>query len=390
MWLLVCGAGCVLALCTVLFVETYAAVRRPESPAPGVARQRIAVLVPAHDEELQIASTLRPITAQLAPTDRLLVVADNCSDATAAVARAAGAEVIERRDPDRRGKGYALDFGVRHLEADPPEVVVVIDADCDVGPGTLDRLVRLATASARPVQSLYLMRAPGGAGFSVRVAEFAWIIKNQVRPLGLHRLGLPCQLMGTGMAFPWPLIRSTTLASGNLVEDMKLGIDLAMAGAAPLFSPDTLVTSVFPVSDEGLRGQRKRWEHGHLLTILREAPRVFLAGITSLSASLMALGLDLAVPPLALLTMLTAVIGLAALALALLAGQFLPLMLAALAVALLAASILRAWWQFGRRTLSAGDLARAPLYALRKIPIYAGFLLSRQMEWVRSKRNGEQ
>lgn len=388
-WVLGCGAGYVLALCAVLFVETFAAVRRPAAPVSAGTRQRMAVLVPAHDEELQIAATLRAIIAQLGTADRVLVVADNCADSTASAARGAGAEVIERSDPAHRGKGYALDFGVRHLEQDPPDVVVVIDADCDIAPGTLDRLARLAAASGRPVQSLYLMRAMGGGGFSIRVAEFAWIIKNQVRPLGLHRLGLPCQLMGTGMAFPWRLIQASKLASGNLVEDMKLGIDLALAGAAPLFSPDTLVTSVFPISDEGLRGQRKRWEHGHLLTILREVPRAFVAGVRSLSVALLALSLDLAVPPLALLCVLTAVVGIGALALALVAGELLPLGIAATAAALLVASILRSWWQYGRHVISGRDLALGPLYALRKLPLYAGFIVSRQMEWVRSKRNGE-
>jgi hypothetical protein len=90
----------------------------------------------------------------------------------------------------------------------------------------------------RPVQSLYLMTAPCESAINHQVAEFAWRLKNQVRPLGLRALGLPCQLMGTGMAFPWDIIRSAELASGFIVEDLKLGLDLADAGHPPVFCPE--------------------------------------------------------------------------------------------------------------------------------------------------------
>jgi cellulose synthase/poly-beta-1,6-N-acetylglucosamine synthase-like glycosyltransferase len=95
-------------------------------PSP---RPRLAVLMPAHNESAGIVPAIEAVNEQLQPGDRLLVVADNCSDDTARVAAAAGAQVAERTDPQCRGKGYALDFGVRRLEADPPEVVVIIDAD---------------------------------------------------------------------------------------------------------------------------------------------------------------------------------------------------------------------------------------------------------------------
>src|SRR5215471_14666196 len=93
-------------------------------------RRCVAVVVPAHNESTDLLPTLADIQAQLYPYDRLLVVADNCTDDTAAVARAGGAEVVERHDLIKVGKGYALDWGLRHLASDPPEFVVFIDADC--------------------------------------------------------------------------------------------------------------------------------------------------------------------------------------------------------------------------------------------------------------------
>ena len=157
----------------------------------------------------------------------MIVIADNCNDDTAAVASAAGAETIERNEPSKIGKGYALDYAVRHLALNPPAIVISIDADCRLSNGTIDCLARTCQAARRPIQALDLMTAPAGSPINYRVAEFAWRLKNWVRPLGLSALGLPCHLMGTGMAFPWEFICSASVASGALVEDIKLGLDMA-------------------------------------------------------------------------------------------------------------------------------------------------------------------
>ena len=192
------------------------------------------------------------------------MIADNCSDDTAAVAAAAGAQVIERHDPQQRGKGFALDFGVRQLSQRPPQVLIIVDADCEVASGCIQRLASLCAARGRPIQGRYRMNLPAAAGALRRIAQFAWLVRNEVRPRGLARVGLPCQLMGSGMAFPWHMVAGGRLASGHLVEDLKLGLELAQAGSAPLFCPDALVSSVFPASAAGVASQRRRWEHGHL------------------------------------------------------------------------------------------------------------------------------
>ena len=292
----------------VLFIEVAAAagiragIRPPLEPT--YRRPRIAVLVPAHNEEIVIDACLQSILEQKTASDRLIVVADNCSDNTAIVAAAAGAEVITRSDTQRRGKGYALDFGIQHLRADPPDIVVIIDADCRVGADGISRLTRYCAETARPVQALYLMSSSGNGGVKMRIAEFAWRVKNLTRPLGLKNLGFPSQLMGTGMAFPWECISRAPLATGHIVEDLQLGIDLAIAGHAPRFLPDALFTSEFASSKQSFSAQRTRWEHGHLSLIFGAVPRLVIASIVSLDIDLLALALDLSVPPLALLTML--------------------------------------------------------------------------------------
>ncbi len=351
-------------------------------------RPSIAIAIPAHNEALMIADTLRAILQQLVPGDRLVVVADNCTDDTAAIATAAGAEVIERNDRERGGKGYALDFCVRHLERNPPEVVIVIDADCHVESGAIERLSRLCLASGRPVQALYAMHSPAGAGIKTRIAEFSWVVKTQVRPLGYHRAGLPCQLMGTGMAFPWRGIDTAPLASGHIVEDLVLGIDLTRAGLPPLFCPEAVVTSVFPSSANGIQTQRTRWEHGHLGAILSEAPQMFIEAVRRRDVNLFALALDLSVPPLALLLLAVLLIFTACVLYFLVTAVALPLWLASASLAMLGSAVLLAWSRYARHIISFRNLAYAPFYALWKLPLYLKFLAHRQIEWIRSERNG--
>jgi cellulose synthase/poly-beta-1,6-N-acetylglucosamine synthase-like glycosyltransferase len=386
------GAAALLAFLpvAVLFAEVLLAVTSRRGVAtPLGERRRLAIVMPAHNEASIIVSTLRSIVPQLGKSDRLIVVADNCSDETAALAASEGAEVVVRTELTRRGKGYALDYGVRHLDGDAPDIVIILDADCQVATDSIDRLARLCVRSARPVQALYLMQAPKHAGIMTRIAEFAWVIKNQVRPAGLHRLRLPCHLMGTGMAFPWTCISTARLATGHIVEDRKLGIDLACAGMPPLFCPEALVTSYFPASSEGIDSQRSRWEHGSLGVILSETPRLVRSSLRLLNVSLMILALDLAVPPLAFLALQVLAIWVASVLFYLHTKVQFPAAMATAAAVLLALSVLLSWGRYGRRIIPLSSLAFAVLYALWKIPLYARFLISRQQDWVRSKRGDD-
>ena len=371
----------------VLFIEVLLAVtgKEPLSESSG-ARGSLAIVVPAHNEASMIAATLRSIVPQLGSSDRVIVVADNCSDETAMVATTAGAETIVRTDPTRRGKGYALDFAIRHLARAAPDVVIVIDADCQAAPGSIDRLVRVCTTTARPVQALYLMHSPPSAGPMTRIAEFAWVVKNQVRPLGSRRLGLSCQLMGTGMAFPWPCISATNLASGHIVEDLKLGLDLTRAGKPPQFCPEALVSSTFPASSEGIQSQRVRWEHGHL-GVAGELPRLYADAFAKRDVQLLAAALDLSVPPLALLALQVTAVWCASLLFYFFAHIAVPLAMISLVAVLFFVSVLTSWTAYGRHIVSLGSFSLAAIYALRKIPLYVRFLVARQVNWVRSKRD---
>jgi glycosyltransferase involved in cell wall biosynthesis len=175
----------------VLFAQViFAYLPTSREPIATLRKTKIAVLVPAHDEAEGIVATINSILPQLKLGDRLIVVADNCTDNTAEIAIANGAEAIERHDLANRGKGYALDFGLRFIAQNPPDVVVIIDADCNIKDPALKTLVEYSVCHDRPTQSLYLMLSPPNAGLKIKIAEFAWVVKNLVRPLGYAKIGL--------------------------------------------------------------------------------------------------------------------------------------------------------------------------------------------------------
>ena len=373
----------------VLCLEIVASVIRPQVPTHSDRdpRRRLAVLVPAHNESASITPTLEDIKLQLSPSDLLLVVADNCTDDTAAVARVSGAHVVERQDAERIGKGYALDWGLRHLETDPPDVVVVIDADCRLSEGSIASLTGACSMSGRPVQALYLMTAPARSGISKQIAAFAWRVKNWVRPLGLSGLGLPCQMMGTGMAFPWPVIRAADVANGWIVEDLKLGLDLAAAGHPPLFCPSARVTSQFAASARGADIQRSRWEHGHIRTILKLAPRMLYMAIARANFSLLVLTLDLVVPPLSLLAMLLILTCAITAAAASLGFGLTALIISSACLFCSATTVGLAWNKYGREVLPARAVLSVPLYVLAKLGLYGQVLFGKMTtQWVRADR----
>lgn len=406
----------------VLFLECSAALLpgRASSGVKSVARPKVAVLVPAHDEASGIGATLETILPQLTDLDRLVVIADNCSDETAAIAKrycegevallanslepqeqaqserpfgaiAQGAVpktiVVERQDSERRGKGYALDYGLRSIEENPPDVVVVVDADCIVHEGTIERIASLAASVGRPVQATYLMEQPANPGPKDSVSALAFMVKNLVRPSGLARLRLPCLLTGTGMAFPWSALASSTLASGNIVEDMQLALDLAIAGVAPVFAQEARVTGRLPQQQQAAKSQRTRWEHGHLQTLLTQVPRLLSASVHQRRFDLLALALDLCVPPLSLLVMLWAAAMGGALVAGTLGASWIPAIILAIEGLLVLISIVSAWAKFGRDDLPVLTLLAVPFYILWKIPLYLAFLVRPQTKWIRTERD---
>lgn len=347
---------------------------------------RGVIVVPAHNEESVLRSTLAPLIAA-AGSCRLLLVADNCTDGTAEFARIAGAEVIERVDGERRGKGFALDFARNHLEASPPDVVLIVDADCTIDTKSVGRLIQRCAASGNPCQATNLQRAAPDGSPAVQVSTFAFFIKNVIRQRALQRLAGRVHLLGTGMAFPWVIFAKANLATGNIVEDLKLGQELARAAHPPTFAEDALVLSDAE-TDRGTLSQRARWEGGFLENAFRAGPAIFVAGLVKGDLRGLSAAINLMVPPAALLMVLD--VAALLLALIILGIAHAPLWPAIVLLAALlgaAISLILCWAAGGSRFLSLRGLVAIPIYVAWKIPMYMGFARrGAPKEWVRTHR----
>lgn len=387
------GVALVLAIPVAVFcIECVVAAvfGRGRAPVIGDDAPPFVVLMPAHDEAGGIAPVIADIRSHLRPVDRLLVVADNCSDDTAAVARAGGAEVLERFDTSNRGKGFALTHGIDHLRADPPAIVIIMDADCTVSEGRLRDLAARAHGTGRPTQADYLLGRAPDAGFGGRISAFAVAVRNRARPLGLRRLGLPCQLLGSGMAFPWRALADAPEMGSALTEDLAMGFELAMQGTSPQFHPWVCVSSRLPAQQSAAMSQRTRWEHGQLEALFGRAPRAVMRGVLRGRLDLIALGLDSMVPPLAFFVAVLVAGLLVSSGWWWLSGSVRPVGLFAGELVAMSVAIGAAWVRFGRGILSLSDFLGVPGYVVSKMGIYASFLTKKkQGEWVRTARDHE-
>jgi cellulose synthase/poly-beta-1,6-N-acetylglucosamine synthase-like glycosyltransferase len=345
----------------------------------------VAIIVPAHNEAGSIESTVHALKADLPAGARLLVIADNCSDATSALARLAGAEVFERNDFANRGKGFALAHARQVLRDNPPSCVVVMDADCSPRAGSLAALRDAVVAWGVPVQAINLLRPDLSAPPMVQISNFAFTVKNLVRQRGAARLGGAAFLGGTGMALPWSVFEAAPLASNDLVEDLSLGLFAVREGYSPRF-----LEAAYVVSDAASQAstlvQRTRWEHGFLATARKRAMPMLAEGIARGRWSQIWLALHLSVPPLALLALIgVAMLVVLALIRLITAGGGADVALAAL-MAGSGVAVLLAWALHGREALAASALVRLPLYVLWKIPIYLKLFRKPETEWVRTRR----
>jgi cellulose synthase/poly-beta-1,6-N-acetylglucosamine synthase-like glycosyltransferase len=390
LWALACLVAAPLCVLSTQCLLGLLPARRHAGSTQNTTSPTVAVLVPAHNEEGVIATTLESLKRALPESGRIVVVADNCTDNTASVARDHGATVIERHDTANRGKGFALAAGLASLESDPPvtpAVVIIVDADCTITPTTLTDLAHTAQASNRPVQGIYLLTPPDKRDPKAVVSAFAFLIKNQARPRGMDLLGLPIPLTGSGMAFPYALLKDANLATGNIVEDLALGLELAEQGHGPVLCDAARITGALPGGDGAAVTQRTRWEHGYLSTLLTRSPGLFLKGLFAFRPTLIAAAVDLAVPPLSLLVMGSAAALGPIVVIGWWVGSLGPACLLAASLAIAALSLVLAWARFGRLIIPISAALAIPGYILWKLPIYAKFLAGREKTWVRTERD---
>ena len=288
--------------------------RNPWLP-PGSRRHVFAVVVPAHDEERNISRTLLALRRLAYPVScfRIVVVADNCTDATALKAEEAGAQVLKRNDPEKRGKGYALGFAFERLLKDDFDAFVVIDADTVPAPDLLDAFDRRLSAGQRVLQAVYGVANPDSTPLTY-LLYLGNFMENHLFHFPKSILGLPVILRGNGMCFSAEVLRNHPWQAHSVVEDTEYGLNLLLAGEFTCFVPETAVYGEYPSSFEQLHTQRIRWASGNGSMLKSHALRLLRLGFMRGDPGLADAGWSLLVsskPLLLLLVLLPAAIVLA-------------------------------------------------------------------------------
>jgi cellulose synthase/poly-beta-1,6-N-acetylglucosamine synthase-like glycosyltransferase len=370
-----------LPLVAELAVLTLASLlpKRTSARSAISAPLHLAVIIPAHNEELLIASCVKSLRGSAAGVDtRIIAVAHNCSDRTAARAAEAGAEVVIYDNPLAKGKGSALSVGFAYASSQGVHATLVVDADSTVS-SNLIGVVREAIANgAEAVQCRYEMDSSAERPAS-RLTSLAFRGFNVVRPAGRDRLGLSAGIVGNGFAIRQALLAQNSYNSLSVVEDLEFHIRLVLSGKRVQFLHDAKVSSAMPSSKQGEVTQRSRWEGGRA----NAARTWFVPLLKQLTQGRLRI-----LEPLLDLTSLP--IGYAVFLL-LIAGCF-PLVwvrvYALLAVTAIGGHVLAAAWSGSDFAGDMRILARVPGYILWKLCMFPSLLRSSRPEaaWVRTER----
>lgn len=224
-------------------------------------------LVPAHNEELLISDCVRSlVTMEYPPTSRtVVVVADNCTDRTAKLARDAGARCLERRDPDRPGKPHALAWALEHLPIEEWDACVIIDADTIVDSQLAWRMAAHEPLGAKCVQ----------AYFDLSNKEQSWLTRlasllTRIRYERLYPLkqsaGLNCPLTGNGMCIGSDLLTRNGWFAFSLTENWELYAHYTAKGLPIDYEQDARLYSQEAGGLGQAATQRKRWLAGRTWT----------------------------------------------------------------------------------------------------------------------------
>ncbi len=263
--------------------------------------KRFIVVIPAHDEEADIAATVASCRSlEYNPRAvRVVVIADNCTDATAKAARDAGAEVLERVDHKRRSKGFALEYFFEHLASTGQggsfDAVVVIDADTVVAPDLLTRFSEALDNGADWIQSYYSVSNPDRS-WRTRLLTYAFSLFNGVWLLGQDRLGLSVGFRGNGMCFSAKGLARVPWKAYGLVEDQEFSWMLRVAGERVRFLADTGVFGEMVSRGKAAVSQRSRWENGRNALVRRFFRPIVTSRNLSVVEKTLAV-LDLTFPP---------------------------------------------------------------------------------------------
>jgi cellulose synthase/poly-beta-1,6-N-acetylglucosamine synthase-like glycosyltransferase len=355
---------------------------------PGLSGT-IAFVIPAHNESDVIVRTILSLKALSDNDFTINIVADNCTDNTAALSRENGAIVYERRDATNKSKGHALAWLIPQVLADhakqsgrDPLAVVVVDADATMSPSSATFARRRFSKGQKILQSAYVLEA-GSSGRS-KVMSIAFSAINVVRGYARAALDVSDTFKGNGMWFRADVIKNHPWQAFSLAEDLEFGLMLRRAGYKIEFFGESVVTGLPGEGDAASSNQRARWESGRLALVIAELPKTFKAWLKRPTWSEFDLMMELATPPLTFYVMTIAISALTSLVIGL------PVWITVTALICLSLHLLAAIPLGGHPWSAVWDLAGIPLFFAWKILLLPRIWRDRASKvWIRTDRDSK-
>ena len=361
-----------------LLATTLAALLPRASGVSDSVCRRIAIVIPAHNEALLIAGTVSDALRQDYPAEArtVFVIADNCSDATADLARQAGARVLERQG--NPGKGQGLYDALALLMQEDWDAFLIMDADSRLHPRTLATINQALAGGSQAVQIRYGVLNPSES-MRTCAMELSTASYNALRPLGKSMLGISAGINGNGFCITRDTVSRVPYLAHSIVEDIEYHMHLLKAGIRVDFLDQVWVKAQMPTGGRGSEVQRVRWERGRIATIRNYAPALFRALLQGHRRALDGL-IDVLMPPVSLVFL--------CLLPALFAGNLTQRLVALAGVAILAFHYVLAAWRFGsmrRLLLLTGYI---PWYVVWKSYVLVVSLLTeKNLPWIRTDRH---
>lgn len=335
----------------------------------GDRQERILVVVPAHDEARTIGRLLRTLhLARPAFPGLVVVIADNCSDDTADVARAEGATCLERFEPGARGKAAAIGWALARVDLREVDAIVVIDADVSVPPDFFMALEQSGPWRTRAGQSRQCLENPDQSALTRLAAIHTESRYGLALPLK-NRAGMNCPLTGPGSVIGSELLVAIDWASLGIAEDLELYALLSAAGARIDYVPDAIVYFRAEASTTTSGPQRRRWTVGRATAFLHRGASVLRSDRIGARQKLDVLAELVAPGPVE-----HAIVTVFAIALLLLTAAPGTAILAAILVASLVRPV-----AYTALSLARQPKPRASIAALAFLPVYAAWRLALSM-----------
>ena len=250
-----------------LMVSLCSLVKLKDKPILEDKQNRFMAIIPAHNEEKVIQNLINSLKKQNYPKELydIYVIADNCTDQTASIARDAGAIVYERFDPEHKTKGHALQWFLQQkIEEDAPyDAFCIFDADNIVDKNFLTAMNIKLCQGEEVVQGYRDIKNPSDSWITAGYAIFYWTM-NRFYHLARYNLGLSPLINGTGFMVKFSVIKPEGWKTKTLTEDIEFSLKRIIAGKKLGWATDAIVYDEQPVGFKQSWSQRSRWTVGHI------------------------------------------------------------------------------------------------------------------------------